>query len=371
MINKILNFENLRFIHIPKTGGTSIEHAAKENDLLWGKFDKELKSIKGCRAWHSPQKISGYSFCVIRCPYERIISEFYHQNEIIDYTEENLNKFIQRILSKINRNNYIHDAHFLEQYKFYEYCDIVISFENLETNLNKLMKIFRLPVLKLDYLPGGPKQQSKRNNVQFTKFNKDNINEYNLKLIKEKYHLDFVIWDKVKKNSILFKSNKLELFGKIYFMIVASRRNYDTFSDEEFLSIVKNNIDEICDTFNTRWLISVCDTIADSKTELAPRAMMIVVFVNMIKLWGTDCYLRGKADLNKVSDLQPHKGGSIHELWDGVTTFGLGRGDMFNNMINRYIIILEEYPVLCKIFKTILKRCTDMNTPLKELLSYK
>jgi len=209
LMSRYMNFENLRFIHIPKTGGTSIGDAAKENNLLWGKFDKELKSTKGCSAWHSPQKISGYSFCVIRCPYERIISEFYHQNKIIDYTEENLNKFIQRILSKINRNNYIHNAHFLEQYKFYEYCDIAISFENLETNLNKLMKIFNLPLLKLDHLPGGDKQQVKRDDVQFTRFNKDDINGYNLKLIKEKYHLDFVLWDKVKKNSILFKSDKL------------------------------------------------------------------------------------------------------------------------------------------------------------------
>lgn len=161
-----------------------------------------------------------------------------------------------------------------------------------------------------------------------------------------------------------------ELFEKIYSMIVASRRNYDTFSDEEFLSIVENNIDEICDTFNTRWLISVCDTIADSKTELAPRAMMIVVFVSMIKLWGTDCYLRGEVDLDKVSDLH-YEQGNIHELWDGITTFAIGGGDMFNDIIKRSIFTLKEYPFLCKIFETILKRCTDMNTPLKEILSYK
>ena len=42
----LLNKFDLKFMHVPKTGGTSIENAAKKNNLLWGRFDKSLKCSK-------------------------------------------------------------------------------------------------------------------------------------------------------------------------------------------------------------------------------------------------------------------------------------------------------------------------------------
>ena len=109
-------------------------------------------------------------------------------------------------MQDISKNIHLKDNHYLEQSKFYQHCEIAISMENLQENLNKLMKLFNLPCLELDKLPGGLSQQKKRRNHTFKRLNKDNINITNLDLINKKYHQDFVLWEIVKKKGILFKS---------------------------------------------------------------------------------------------------------------------------------------------------------------------
>lgn len=206
ILNYLLNTIQLRFIHIPKNGGSSIEEAAKKKDIKFGKYDNKLiEKKKPPNTWHTPQKTSGVCFCVIRCPYDKLISQFYNENPIASYTQENLNKFLKKRMKDISKNIHLKDNHYLEQSKFYQHCKIAISMENLQENLNKLMKLFNLPSLELDKLPGGLSQQKKRRNHTFKRLNKDNINITNLDLINKKYHQDFVLWENVKKKGILFK----------------------------------------------------------------------------------------------------------------------------------------------------------------------
>lgn len=205
-LSYLLDKINLKFIHIPKTGGTSIEMAAKRNNLLWGTFDKSLKNHKCvCSPWHCPQKVNTYCFCVIRNPYDRFISQFYHENKIEDYTRENLNKFIKIKIPKIKNNINIDDNHFLPQIKFYEKCDIIISFENLQKNLNKLTKLFNLSNLVLDNLPGGKTQQIKRKSSIINRLTYLDIEENHRIIIKNIYKSDFDLYNEVKKNGILIK----------------------------------------------------------------------------------------------------------------------------------------------------------------------
>lgn len=199
------NIGNLKFIHIPKTGGTSIEESAKKNNLLWGKFDTSLKSYKNISAWHCPQEMQPYCFCVVRNPFDRFISQFYHENSVNNYNSEKLNNFIKIKISQIKNNININDNHFLPQYMFSEKCHIIISFDNLQDNLNNLMKIFNLPSLVLKKLPGGKAQQIKRNNININKLSYLDINNTNKKLIKEIYKLDFELYNNIKKLGILFK----------------------------------------------------------------------------------------------------------------------------------------------------------------------
>lgn len=199
------NIGNLKFIHIPKTGGTSIEESAKKNNLLWGKYDTSLKGYKNISPWHCPQEISPYCFCVVRNPFDRFISEFYNATSINNYNSEKLNDFIQIKIPQIKDNINIDDNHFLPQYMFTEKCHIIISFDNLQNNLNNLMKIFNLPSLVLQKLPGGILQQRKRKNRNINRLSYLDINDTNKRLIEQIYELDFELYNNIKKLGILFK----------------------------------------------------------------------------------------------------------------------------------------------------------------------
>ena len=84
----------LKLLHITKNAGTSLEMLGKKLGLKWGRFWKELESYRGklnpphtglmlCEWYHVPpcffvdDPYKGYvPFAVVRCPYERAISEF-------------------------------------------------------------------------------------------------------------------------------------------------------------------------------------------------------------------------------------------------------------------------------------------------------
>ena len=81
----------LAFVHIPKTGGTSIENAALKQNIKWGRFvnwkihntDNTLFKFKnpGQKCHMPPCTLPSYYsdkrlFCVVRNPYTKIISEF-------------------------------------------------------------------------------------------------------------------------------------------------------------------------------------------------------------------------------------------------------------------------------------------------------
>lgn len=221
--NFLLNKANLRFLHIPKTAGTSIEEAAFQNNIKWGKFDNILKKpINNITPWHTPQKINCYSFCVLRCPFERIISQFYHENNVEDYNKENLNIFLKEKLKKFKNNINMNDNHFLPQIEFFKYSNIILSFDNIQENINKLTDLFYLPKLNLSKLPGGIKNQNKRKNIIFKRLTKQDISNENIYLIKKIYFLDFYLYNKVRSKGIYFNNinnmNNIQKYLNIKFI---------------------------------------------------------------------------------------------------------------------------------------------------------
>ena len=77
-----MSLQPLKFIHITKTAGTSIENLAKEKNIYWGRFDKDYIKLANNteQPWHNNilNKPKNYDwFMVVRNPYERIIFEFY------------------------------------------------------------------------------------------------------------------------------------------------------------------------------------------------------------------------------------------------------------------------------------------------------
>ena len=75
--------EDLVFVHIPKTGGTTIEEEAyRKHGILWGRRALQSSNRTHCSPWHAPPSLNpGYYsgrrvFCVVRHPLDRLISEY-------------------------------------------------------------------------------------------------------------------------------------------------------------------------------------------------------------------------------------------------------------------------------------------------------
>jgi hypothetical protein len=146
----------LKFIHITKTGGTSIEIIGKKHGISWGMYHKEYKW------WHKkfinkPKSLkSKYNwFVVVRNPYTRIISEFYCKwgtqikNDKYTISKSEFNKIIKNhILKKENFKNHGQSGHYSEQYKYIDknYNIHIIKFENIKEEFNNLMKKYSLDI---------------------------------------------------------------------------------------------------------------------------------------------------------------------------------------------------------------------------------
>ncbi len=146
---------DLVFMHIPKTGGTTIEDIGKKNNYNFGKFDERLRklSTQTCNFWHEPPdklKTNIYknnpSFTIVRNPYDRIISEYNYQCKIANRqpNAQELNKFIQINLHN-NMESTKYDCHLLPQSRYIKIysngtsdIDHILKLENLKQDFDKL-----------------------------------------------------------------------------------------------------------------------------------------------------------------------------------------------------------------------------------------
>lgn len=98
------------FVHIPKSGGTSIHKLLENNNeftvSLWGKIDNKDYAHLSIFDAHTlyPLSKSYFSFAVVRNPYNRIYSA-YKQPYCQLYPNLTFDNFINNHVSKININN--------------------------------------------------------------------------------------------------------------------------------------------------------------------------------------------------------------------------------------------------------------------------
>jgi hypothetical protein len=178
--------KELRFIHITKTAGTSIEEIAKEKGILYGRYHREYGG------WHvffkhKPKEFKNrYDwFLVVRNPYERIVSEFHCKwggvgNLAEKYNVDGFNNYIrQKIMHRLPIG-----GHYSEQYKYIDNDPSIkihiLRFENLEEEFNSLMKTYNLD-LKLS------KDLNKNEKI----FTVKDLSPDNIKLINNIYKKDF------------------------------------------------------------------------------------------------------------------------------------------------------------------------------------
>ena len=120
-INKRTGLDKLQLVHIPKTGGSTMELVASQHGLKWG-MDRGSwpggdcpfgcpETWQHCSPWHTPpaefvihggiNPYEGYdTFCVVRHPYSRLISEYTFMDAVC--SAEGLNDAVHAMHKAIN-----------------------------------------------------------------------------------------------------------------------------------------------------------------------------------------------------------------------------------------------------------------------------
>jgi hypothetical protein len=219
--------KQLKFIHITKTAGTSIEDEGTNEknkgrpEVLWGRnheeygwwhemFPRKSKDMKNRYDW----------FMVVRNPYTRIISEMHYIFEKITDIEEfnsQLTKCLKYLVS--NKDNFNHPYqraqgdHFTEQHKYLDNSSVihVLYFENIKEEFECLVGIYGFNNMKLEKV----KYKSKN------KFNIKDISKDNIELINNIYKKDFdtfgytlLDYDTIQENNKCFTSSKRYIHNK-------------------------------------------------------------------------------------------------------------------------------------------------------------
>ena len=136
--------------------------------------------------------------------------------------------------------------------------------------------------------------------------------------------------------------------------IVYLRRGIDiAYNSKEFFRLLTKYADVLCDHYDTRWLISICDTIADLGTEAqSARAMLIVNLVQCCNIANTVMHkvVDGRINASLLqSDIKWH-------TVDGLITADTYQGDMIYNMVQRCNRCIKGDPILRKIWMEIKER---------------
>ena len=207
---------NLLLIHIPKTGGTSIEtYFSKKYNIplntkcYYSNKDSEFfnnislqhhtfKSIKLNRLIFNIDFNNLNIIAIVRNPYERLLSELFWRRKInkkpIYSTKEEVNLSIKDIFNKYKQNNDIYDNHIRPQYEFILDIDDKICSE---------IKIFKTETLTKDMIEDGWTDFDLKLNASKVSHNiEDLLNDESIELINDFYLKDFEIfnYEMIRKN---------------------------------------------------------------------------------------------------------------------------------------------------------------------------
>lgn len=148
--------------------------------------------------------------------------------------------------------------------------------------------------------------------------------------------------------------SELEFFHA--YLIVHLRRDCEQeWCIEQFNTIWDLEHKFLCAKLSTRWLVSACDTMIDYPTSESNRiaAMATTLFLNTIKLYETENLMLENKQYTKNAPLPREL-----ELFDGITPYAVGKGDMIKNLLTRINAIDHSTLIAYKILREIIKRAT-------------
>lgn len=147
-------------------------------------------------------------------------------------------------------------------------------------------------------------------------------------------------------------------------LIVRIRRGERRFKEFERLWHAEREF--LLKTLSLRWLVSASDTFADRSSEDTQRtiALATTLLVATVKLYETERYLVGP---EYVVEDEVAKARTPKELFDGVTSFSIGHGDMVKNLVERCKEAIYDRGISGSIFKEALKRLHVYDTVFRRL----
>jgi hypothetical protein len=179
--------KQLKFIHITRTGGTSIEQTGLDSKLFWGRYDISYRPFDEPFTLKTHALKNNYEwFTVVRNPYTRILSEYNYLKIILRIKNADdpiiFNTYLEKWLNIIKKSGKVHGNHLIPQYKYIDtkYLINVLKFENLEEDFNNLMSKYKYSIIL-------NKHVSKFNSV----LSVNDIISSNIILIKSLYKKDF------------------------------------------------------------------------------------------------------------------------------------------------------------------------------------
>ena len=173
--NKKKEIMRLELVHIPKTAGRSLLETYPE--CQWNS-KKTISKVRAkipyyfekkcpCNFWHNHELISALyggdakTFCVIRDPVDRLVSEYKHRKLPDDAGFFN---HVVRIWRKeVEENPFMLDNHLRPQHLFAEQCDHVLLLDkDFEKNLHNLLKQYCIKPKPLHHIGSHPYQHVNR-----------------------------------------------------------------------------------------------------------------------------------------------------------------------------------------------------------------
>jgi len=133
---------------------------------------------------------------------------------------------------------------------------------------------------------------------------------------------------------------------------------------QRFNELLDAHIDLYVTHLNTRWLVSICDTVTDhGDSSRRSKALLISTVVNMIKLAETERQL----STNPVHDPAKVRRPKYTRFWNGMTPYGIKKGDMARQLLTRISTSIEDDVVLTKIWLAVLGKLKTSDTILLRL----
>jgi len=206
--------QRLVYLHIPKTGGCSIEDTGRDNGILWGRYANFTNCgfVGHCGdSFHEPPDlltdINMYTtakvFCSIRNPFDRAVSEFkwrMHHGKAWGHlpgkcSAHNLNRWLHKMLRLLKNASdldeaYFEGCHMLPQHRYIwgpgaeqrgRNCHEIIRMEDFPSSFNELMRRYDYP-----FQMGGT-----RSNVGNCSVTTNDLDPVSLQLLREVYVDDF------------------------------------------------------------------------------------------------------------------------------------------------------------------------------------